>query len=165
MRNADVHCAMPRAQTGQQKVPTLKKTTGLCPSRCCYSMLCCKSRMVPSVCLADTRFLPLTPSPPLPPTLFAIELPFVENHAGFSDLLQRLYSQTSSPSYYFHIYCQSRARFNTAATTRPCFQANKLLSVVLCPYSLWLLHRGHFSYFFLSLKLHYVVALSLLGSL
>ena len=26
-------CAMPRAQKGQQKVPILKKTTGLCPSR------------------------------------------------------------------------------------------------------------------------------------
>ena len=40
---------MLRAKTGQQKFPTLKKTTGLCPSRCCYSMLCCKSRMVPTV--------------------------------------------------------------------------------------------------------------------
>ena len=74
------------------------------------------------------RYTSPAPLPPVP-TLFAIELPFVENHAGFSDLLQRMYSQTSSPYYYFHIYCQSRARFNTAATTQPCFQANKLLSM------------------------------------
>ena len=29
---------MPRAKKGQQKVPTLMKTTGLCPSRSYYSM-------------------------------------------------------------------------------------------------------------------------------
>ena len=29
-------CAMPRAKKGQQKVPILKKTTGLCPSRSYY---------------------------------------------------------------------------------------------------------------------------------
>ena len=32
-------CTMPRAKKGQQKVPTLKKTTGLYPSRCYYSMI------------------------------------------------------------------------------------------------------------------------------
>ena len=33
-------CAMPRAKTGQQKVPILKRTTGIYPSRSYYSMLC-----------------------------------------------------------------------------------------------------------------------------
>ena len=28
---------MPRAKKGQQKVPTLMKATGLCPTRCYYS--------------------------------------------------------------------------------------------------------------------------------
>ena len=37
---AHVHCALSRAKKGQQKVPTLKKTTGLCPSRCYYSTVC-----------------------------------------------------------------------------------------------------------------------------
>ena len=33
-------CAMPRAKKDQQKVPILKKTTVLCPSRSYYSMGC-----------------------------------------------------------------------------------------------------------------------------
>ena len=32
-------CAMQRAKKIQQKIPTLKKTTGLCPYRSYYSML------------------------------------------------------------------------------------------------------------------------------
>ena len=32
-------CAMPRAKKDPEKVPTLKKTTGLCPSRCFYYLL------------------------------------------------------------------------------------------------------------------------------
>ena len=36
MRNGA--CPFPRAEKGQQKLPTLKKTTGLCPSMLNYSM-------------------------------------------------------------------------------------------------------------------------------
>ena len=32
-------CAVPRAKNGQQKVPILKKRTGLCPSRSHYYVL------------------------------------------------------------------------------------------------------------------------------
>ena len=32
---------MPRAKKDQQNVPTLKKTTGLCPSRTYYAMTYC----------------------------------------------------------------------------------------------------------------------------
>ena len=31
---------MPRAKKGQQKVPILKKTTGHCPSKSYYSIVC-----------------------------------------------------------------------------------------------------------------------------
>ena len=36
---AHVHCAMPRAKKGQQKITALMKSTVLCPCRCYYSML------------------------------------------------------------------------------------------------------------------------------
>ena len=37
LKPTDIYsCAMRRAKKGQQKVPILKKTTGLCPSRSYY---------------------------------------------------------------------------------------------------------------------------------
>ena len=42
-------CAMPRAKKGQQKVPILKKTTGLCLSRSYYSMYAVQCTLVYSV--------------------------------------------------------------------------------------------------------------------
>ena len=60
---------------------------------------------------------------------------------------------------------QSWACDNTAATSWPCFQAKKLLLIVLWLYSQWLLHLDTedytFLYFFMSLKLCYVVASSM----
>ena len=51
------------------------------------------------------------------------------------------------------------------ATKRPCFQVTKLLVIVLCLYSLLIFHLNTetiiFLNFFVSLKLYYVVALSL----
>ena len=38
LQPTEIHaCAMPRAKKDQKKVPILKKTTGLCPSRSYYS--------------------------------------------------------------------------------------------------------------------------------
>ena len=58
--------------------------------------------------------------------------------------------------------------YNTAETTGPCFQAMKLFIIALCINTLWQLHLDTetftLSNFFLSLKLYYVLALSLLRS-
>ena len=67
---------MPRAKKGQQKVSTLKQTTGLCLSRCYYSMLPCM-RSKQTSCLYCSyegvswgvlpTFTSVCPPPPPPP--------------------------------------------------------------------------------------------------
>ena len=110
---------------------------------CC--LMCCRSVPRPTRQSARTPTRQSTRLPALPST--------------------RRYSSVGTDPYHTDINKMSWARDSTAATKIPRFQTTKLLFIQLCLYSCCFSPFRHrhlnFFLFFLSLKVYYVVALSL----
>ena len=110
---------------------------------CC--LMCCRSVPRPTRQSARTPTRQSTRLPALPST--------------------RRYSSVGTDPYHTDINKMSWPRDNTAATKIPRFQTTKLLFIQLCLYSCCFSPFRHrhlkFFLFFLSLKVYYVVALSL----